>query len=269
MLSEKKAPHRQGEVHYKTLGKGKPVVFVHGFGETGGVWKNQYDACAGYRLIIPDLPGTGKSPLTSDMSMEGLADAVHSIVLHEIESAEKIIMIGHSMGGYITLAYAEKYADRLDGFGLFHSTAFADSEEKKQTRKKGISFIREHGSVEFLRTTIPNLYGPYFKKDKPRMVEQHINDSGVFTPEALVTYYESMMQRPDRTGILQEAKCPVLFIFGRHDTAVPIDDGLKQSHLPNVSYVHILENSGHMGMIEESETSNDILNRYFADLKHP
>jgi len=72
----------------------------------------------------------------------------------------------------------------------------------------------------------------------------------------------SMIQRPDRTEILKQTALPVLFIMGKHDTAVPLEDGLKQCHLPNQSYVHILEQSGHMGMIEEPEISNQILSQY-------
>jgi pimeloyl-ACP methyl ester carboxylesterase len=271
MFSEKTTSHNNKPIHYRVIGGGQPVVLLHGFGETSRIWKNQEDAFPGYKLIIPDLPGTGASEMQDNMSMEGMADAVRAVVKNELNADHKkrIILVGHSMGGYITLAYVDKYPETLIGFSLFHSSAYADSAEKKETRKKGINFIKEHGAIEFIRTTIPNLYGPSAKKDKPRMIEQHINDSADFTPKALITYYESMMERPDRTAILQSANCPVLFIFGKHDNAVPLEDGLKQCHLPNVSYVHILEDAGHMGMVEEAEKSNQILKQYFTDLANP
>lgn len=271
MSSEKTVSHNNKKIHYHVIGEGQPVVFLHGFGETANIWKNQLEVFPRNKLIIPNLPGTGASGMQDDMSMEGLADAVRAVLVHELgsENSDRVIMIGHSMGGYVTLAYVDKYPETLTGFSMFHSSAFADSDEKKETRKKGINFIKEHGAIGFLRTTIPNLYAPVTKKEKPGMIEQHINDSAVFTPEALITYYESMMDRRDRTAILRSAKCPVLFVFGRHDTAVPLEDGLKQSHLPDVSYVHIIENAGHMGMVEDAEETNQILKKYFADLKTP
>jgi pimeloyl-ACP methyl ester carboxylesterase len=166
------------------------------------------------------------------------------------------------MGGYITLAFAEKYPELLRAFGLFHSTAFADSEEKKEIRRKGIGFIREHGALEFLKTATPNLYAPRSKEDHPEWIADHLATVHNFSAENLVHYYMAMIQRPDRTAMLTEAKVPVLFVMGQHDTAVPLADGLKQCYLPQLSYIHILENSGHMGMIEEREATNRILSQF-------
>jgi pimeloyl-ACP methyl ester carboxylesterase len=94
------------------------------------------------------------------------------------------------------------------------------------------------------------------------VLEQHLDGAKRFSPAALTGYYESMMVRPDRTSVLKETALPVLFLLGRHDTAVPIEDGLKQCHLPRLSYIHILENAGHMGMIEEPQTCNRVLNEF-------
>src|SRR5262245_61329765 len=118
------------KIVYRVLGNGKPVMLVHGFGEDSSVWNRKVDFLKNnYQLIIPDLPGSGASELINDMSMEGMAEVLHSII-HE-ENIDKATVIGHSMGGYITLALAETYWNHVNGFGLIHSTAFADSEEKK------------------------------------------------------------------------------------------------------------------------------------------
>jgi pimeloyl-ACP methyl ester carboxylesterase len=86
-----------------------------------------------------------------------------------------------------------------------------------------------------------------------------------FLPQALVSYYEAMMQRPDRTAILSKTAVPVLFIMGKYDAAVPVEDSLKQSHLPRKSYIHVLQNSGHMGMLEEPERCNLILDEFLRE----
>src|SRR5688500_12600466 len=108
MLSEKEASSDDVKVSYRVTGEGEPIVLLHGFGETSEIWKNQFDAFPDHKLIIPSLPGTGPSAPATDMSMEGLAKALHAVIEKEV-GTEKVMLIGHSMGGYITLAYVEKY----------------------------------------------------------------------------------------------------------------------------------------------------------------
>ena len=151
-------------IFYRKTGSGPVVMLLHGFGEDGEIWKEQYNIFPGYTLLVPDLPGSGRSEAVEEMSMEGLAAVVKAIIDKEGGEA---ILIGHSMGGYITLAVVEKYPALLKGFGLFHSSAFADSEEKKETRQKGIRFIQEHSATEFLRTATPNLYAPSTRERHP------------------------------------------------------------------------------------------------------
>lgn len=247
------------------MGNGKPVVFIHGFGEDGDVWKNQVEFLKNtFQLIIPDLPGSGQSEMINDMSIEGMADVIHSII--QEEKLEACPIIGHSMGGYITLAIAEKYPGDLSAFGLFHSTAYADNEEKKIVRRKGIDFIRQHGAFEFLKTTIPNLYSQQSKDEQPELIAEQVSASNNFSREALVSYYEAMLKRPDRTDMLRKATVRVLFIMGKYDMAIPLADSLEQCHLPEKSYIHILNKSGHMGMLEESAASSRILEKFLLEI---
>jgi pimeloyl-ACP methyl ester carboxylesterase len=254
------------KIFYRTTGKGPVVVLLHGFGEDGSIWSNQYDALNDFQLVIPDLPGSGGSDITADMSMEGMAASVDSLLSNI--NIDRCTIIGHSMGGYVTLAFAEKYPGKLNGFGLFHSTAYADSEEKKETRRKGIDFIEKNGAFPFLKTSVPNLYSPDTKKESPGLIEQQIKASTNFSGAALVHYYRSMIERPDRTDVLKNSRMPVLFILGKYDVAVQLKDGLEQCTLPELSYIHILESSGHMGMIEEPKRSNQILINYLKNLDH-
>ena len=255
---------------YRVTGEGPVVVLLHGFAEDGLIWENQYTGIDGYRFLVPDLPGSGQSDLIGDMSMEGLASAVQEMVRAELPSDKqlKISLIGHSMGGYITLAFAEKFPEWLNGFGLFHSTAFADTPEKKEARQKGIEFIQKQGVEAFLQPTIANLYASETRAHRPELLEEHLKRVYNFSDAALVSYYESMMGRPDRTHILKQSKVPVLFILGKWDNAVPVFDGLKQGHLPEICYIHILEHSGHMGMREEKEQSNTFISNYLTNLQN-
>lgn len=257
--------YQHKKIQYRMIGTGKPVLLIHGFGEDSTVWRNQLAHLSTHcQLIIPDLPGSGQSELIDDMSMEGMAEVIHAII-HE-ENIDACPVIGHSMGGYITLALVEKYWNHVSAFGLFHSSAFADTEEKKATRQKGIDFIRQHGAFEFLKTATPNLFAPLTKEERPQLIEEQIATLHNFLPDSLVSYYQAMMARPDRTMELKNAKVPVLFILGKYDVAVPLEDGLKQCYLPEKSYIHILQKSGHMGMLEENDTCNGILEKFLLDI---
>ena len=256
------------KIFYRAFGSGKPVMLVHGFGETGDVWSNQVDFLKDkFQLIVPDLPGSGRSEMIDDMSMEGMAEALKDILDKEVElPGGEVSLVGHSMGGYITLAFVEKYESLLHSFGLFHSTAFPDSEEKKAARQKSIEFIKEHGAFEFLKTSTPNLFAPRSKEKTPDMVNKFVQSLSGFTPEALISYYEAMMKRPDRTQVLKNAKIPLLLVLGQHDTAVPIEDGLKQCSMADKTYFHLLHESGHMGMFEEVDKSNRLLEDFLSEV---
>jgi pimeloyl-ACP methyl ester carboxylesterase len=169
------------------------------------------------------------------------------------------IIIGHSMGGYITLALAAKYPDLLQGFGLFHSTAFADSDEKKTARRRSIEFMQTHGSDEFIRQSTPNLFTEAYRIKNNAILEDMIARYSNFDPLALIAYYEAMIQRPDRTAVLKSFNKPILFIIGKNDKAIPFEDSMKQCHLPQLASVQILEKAAHMGMWEEKEKSSQAL----------
>jgi pimeloyl-ACP methyl ester carboxylesterase len=185
----KEFTYRSATISYRVEGQGKPVILIHGFGEDGEIWNGQAAFLKDYcMLIIPDLPGSGRSTLLSlesevrSLKWEEKNSATpdsrlqtpdfiliddYAACIHELLKYENIsscTMLGHSMGGYITLAFAEKYPSALNAFGLLHSTAFADSEEKKKLRERGIETIEQYGAHAFLKTTIPNLFGKRFKE---------------------------------------------------------------------------------------------------------
>jgi len=242
-----------------------PVILIHGFAEDGSIWDNQAAYVKNtHRLIIPDLPGSGRSSLLpGGTSMEALAGAVKAVL--DAEQIEDCIMIGHSMGGYVTLAFAELYPQMLKAFGLFHSTAYADSEEKKAARRKGMDFIHKNGAAAFIRQSTPNLFSGTSRTGHPEWVTHLIDRYASFDPNALILYYEAMIQRPDRTHVLRQFPGPVLFIMGAEDNAVPLISSLQQSHMPSVSYIHILENTGHMGMMEAPARANLFLEEFLND----
>ena len=183
------------------IGSGTAVVLLHGFAEDGTTWDNLAGPLSTHcRLIIPNLPAS--------TSIEDLATAVKALLDHL--GIDKCIMIGHSMGGYIALAFAEKYPDRLTALGLFHSTAYPDSEEKKAIRRKSIDFIRKNGADLFIRQSTPGLFGQYTHQHHPQLIDAMIDRYATFSPDTLIAWYQAMITRPDDlAGILNRIHAEV------------------------------------------------------------
>ncbi len=262
---DKKIVFKNKSIFYSVSGQGKPVVLIHGVPADGSLWSSQSAFLANhFQLIIPDLPGSGKSELADDVSIDAMADMIKYIL--DTENAGEAVIIGHSMGGYVAVAFADKFPEAVKALGLFHSSAYADSEEKKASRKKNIGFIQKHGSYEFIRQSTPGLFSDDFKTNHKEVVEGIIEKYKNFNPESLAGYQQAMMDRTDRRKVLEQIACPVLFIIGTHDKAIPLEDSMEQCHIPSLSYIHILKNSGHMGMLEEAEKSNGILEQFLKDV---
>lgn len=253
----KKINTPSGVLSYEIEGEGIPVMLVHGFGEDGYVWNEiRTSLSSTYQIIIPHLRGTYLSPindlsLIDNLSMESMAADMLKII--DAEQLDKVIILGHSMGGYITLAFAEKYDERLLAFGLIHSTSYADSEAKKEARLKSVEFLKNNTTKSFLEVATPNLFGTQFKKNHPKKVNELIERASQITEASMMAYLRAMRKRKDRTEILNKTTKSVFFCIGMQDNAVNPEDAILQSKLPVHAHTLILEEAGHQGMMEAPE----------------
>jgi pimeloyl-ACP methyl ester carboxylesterase len=253
----KKIKTAAGSISYEVTGEGLPVMLAHGFGEDGYVWNEIAASLSNeYKIIIPHLSGSYLSPienlsLVDNITMESMAEDLHKIL--EAEKIHQVIMLGHSMGGYITLAFAEKHEERLHAFGLIHSTSYADSEAKKEARLKSIEFLKTHSTQSFLEVATPNLFGEPFKNNHPEKINELIERASQITEASMIAYLRAMRKRKDRTDILKKTTKPVFFCIGMQDNAVSPEDAITQSKIPPHSQTLILEEAGHQGMMEERE----------------
>ena len=247
------------QMSYTKTGAGPAVVLLHGFGEDHNIFKSTVAALEKkYEVYTPDLLGTGMSPVNtfpSNFSIEYVADSTAALIQHE--KIETCILLGHSMGGYVTVAFAKKYPQYLKGFGLLHSTALPDTPIKIENRTRGISFIQKFGAATFLATTAPNLFGSFSQKNHPQLITEFVQSIPAFSNEALTCYYQAMMARPDLTSFLETTSLPVLYILGDQDTPVALEDTLPQTKMPKRAYLYVLENCGHMGMLEQPTNFNN------------
>ncbi len=241
---------------YKVEGTGATLMLVHGFIEDGGMWNEIVKALRKhYCVIVPDLPGFGESPLKDNtptaLSMEFYAEYIHEILKQE--KIKKAIILGHSMGGYVALSFAEKYGQMLSGFGLINSHCYADSDEKKINRKKGIEFIRRNGTEVFVETLYHSIFSEKFIAKNRKLVNSLIAKAMKYEPAAVMLANEAMMNRKDKSEILKKAKVPVLFINGKQDESAPLQHTLKQALLPDIADVHFFDGCKHMSVFEKKK----------------
>lgn len=225
------------------------LVLLHGFCEDLNLWKSFVQHHSQQRVVAIDLPGFGQNqPLTSPITIDQMADQVYETINQQ--NYKKICLVGHSLGGYVALAFADKYPEMLLGVGLFHSTAYADRPEKQENRNKTIAFFEQHGLDPWVHGFVDTLFHPQAKVKVPFDVEYALQTAASTSVSTAIEVTKAMRDRPDRNHVLSNVNFPVMIIAGRNDNAIPIDDVAKQMQLPNQAYNLTLDNCGHMGMFE-------------------
>lgn len=249
-------------IHYSKTGQGEHVILIHGFPNDGSAWNNIVPALAArYHLILPDLPGAGQSPAPeAPLTIALMADAVKEVMKQE--GIEKAVLVGHSMGGYTAMELAVRYPDKVQGLSLVHSLASADTEEKKENRRKAINLMGK-GIAEqemFLKGMSQNLFAASFAQAHPEVVKSVV-DRGMRLPASSLTgFYQAIMDRSDKRDALSTFDFPVQWIIGDEDNATPMKDALQQCHMSRISKVSVYSPCGHMSMDEMPERlSADIL----------
>ncbi|WP_163853859.1 alpha/beta fold hydrolase [Paenibacillus elgii] len=233
---------------YIDRGQGTPVILLHGFCGSLAYYDEVAPLLEGRcRLIIPDLRGHGASDAPEGTyTMEAIADDIAALI--DRLNIGRPVVLGHSLGGYVTLALAEKHEDKLLAFGLLHSTAFPDDEKGKEGRLKAMETIREQGLPVFIEGLIPKLFAPAHLETMPEAVRK-AKEIGLGTSaEGAVRTLEGMRQRPDRNAVLSAAQVPVLLVAGTGDQIIPpqrtfsVDKETFQRSQ--------IDGAGHMSMME-------------------
>ena len=248
-------------LRYQDLGNGPVVILLHGYLETLKLW-NEFtiELSKNYRVIAPDLPGHGKSEITEEVqTMDSMADQLKLTLDHL--GIDKCFIVGHSMGGYVALAFLDKYPEMLSGISLFHSGPYADTQEKKEHRDREIGLIK-HGKKSLV---YHNHIAKTFAKDNiylyPEINEKLIKMCEKSSEYGIIAALEGMKIRPDRSGLLENTKIPVQYIIGKMDNFIPFET-LECIKLPANADIVVLENSGHMGMFEEKARSLEVILRF-------
>jgi len=247
-------------------GQGKCVVFIHGYCESHHIWKVfEHQLAENYKVVLVDLPGHGSSPLSQEtFSIDDIADELHDeLSKHQID---QYFVIGHSLGGYISLALAELYPESISGFGLFSSTTQADDEGKKKVRDKVKLYIEDHGVPNFMESFVPLLFAHNNVARLEKQIAELTRRASLTPPESVIGYAMAMKNRPDRTHILAKTDKPTFIIAGEKDTAIKLEASKQMVDMINHGESIILPGVGHNGFLEnEKDSLNFIvsfLNKY-------
>jgi pimeloyl-ACP methyl ester carboxylesterase len=243
--------------YHRSEGKNNPLVLLHGFMESQKIWNKFFDEIGKKRCVITiDLPGHGQTPQKAEIHTMSLMAECVKFVLDQ-ESIEKATIIGHSMGGYVTLEFAHLFPERTAQFGLFHSQASAETEQGKINRNRAVEALKQN-KKGFISQLIPDLFAPENGKKFHNEIQNLIEIAQTMTVENIIAATLGMRDRHDRLDVLRNAKQPVIFIQGKQDKRFPDEMIFSQIQLCNQAEVLYL-NCGHMGFIECEQETIDFL----------
>ncbi len=251
--------YKNTTVHYTSVGKGNSIVFLHGFLENLTMWNNiTAHFIKSNRIICIDLLGHGKTGnLGYIHTMEEQASLVKFILNHL--KLRKYMIIGHSMGGYTSLAFAELFPQNIKGICLMNSTALPDTIEKQKNRERGIEAVKYNADL-FVKMAIPNLFTEENQIRFDKEIREITKEALQISKQSIIASLEGMKIRKDRTFILRSELFPIMMIISKKDPALDYQSLLDQ--VKNTS-VHVAEfPDGHMSHIENKTALLDSLKKF-------
>lgn len=249
-------------------GSGTPILLIHGFPFTSRMWRPQLAANLGGRVLAPDLPGFGASPAASEPhSVEQLAEACLA-ALDAQGISEPTIVGGLSMGGYIALAFARLYPQRLRGLMLLSTRAGGDSAEAKANRDKAIATAREQGPAPAGEGMYPKLMAPGNYEAMPGVAAELKEIMQGATSEGVVMALTAMRDRPDSTPLLPGIAVPTLIVHGEEDQVIPKSEAEAMAAAIPGSQLHLIPQAGHVPNLEQPDAFNEIVAAFVGKLAH-
>lgn len=251
-----KVLYQSSEIHFTSQGNGEPIVLLHGFLESSNIWNPFVEKWSRIRQVICiDLPGHGQSEVVAKVhTMELLAEVVEHVV-NQL-GLSKIALLGHSMGGYVSLAYLEHYSEKVHKLILLNSIAKADSEERKKTRERAALLVSKNKSA-FISMAINNLLHPdnyeMFKDDLKNMKSQALE----FPSQGIIAALLGMSSRRDRTEVLNNFKGEKFFVAGKDDPILSVE-AVREQSVQTQALLYELP-GGHLSFLESRKGFEQIM----------
>ncbi|MBN2615822.1 MAG: alpha/beta hydrolase [Bacteroidales bacterium] len=258
---EKQLIWREKKLHYALNGWGPAVVLLHPYLASHRVWDSLTEVFKDqFTVVAVDLPGFGQSDVFAEShSMSFMAEAVKAVMDHE--NIVKAVMVGHSMGGYMSLAFAEQFPDRLNGLVLFHSQAAADTPEARENRMRSIEVVK-NGHKNYSNKFLPDLFADENKVVLADQIQSLCKEAENISPEGIIAVLRGMAERKDYRLLLKRLNIPVLFVAGKNDPRIPLDVITQQMQMPRDSEAILIDNVGHMGQFEAPDKIFPVLESF-------
>lgn len=249
------------QVAFSDSGKGRVLVLLHGFLGAKELWNSTISSLSRtYRVIAIDLPGHGATPCIGYAhNMELMAKCVKAVM--DQLKLKRYVIIGHSMGGYVALAFADLFPDHLRGLGLYHSTAYPDSEEKKENRLRAIEVVKANRKV-YTTQTIRSLFAQKNLKYLKEEIKFANSFASRMSKQGIIAALYGMRDRKGRDLILGLVEYPILMVIGEHDAVLPYAQLLEQAEAIKNKHLLFLEHDGHFGFLESPRESNKAIRKF-------
>ena len=243
-----------------------PVVLLHAFPLSAAMWRPQVDALSpDWRVITPDLPGFGSSAESAVATMSEMAE--HVLRVLDSMGAERAVIGGLSMGGYVTLALHRMAPHRFEAMMLADTRATADNETQKDARRKMIATVRADGATAVADEMLPKLLGKTSQKHKPELSAQVRGIIESASPAAIAAAAEAMMHRPDSTSMLSSVAVPALIVCGEEDVLTPPADAHALNQHIRGSRLELLPEAGHLSNLEAPAAFTKALRGFLTTLR--
>jgi pimeloyl-ACP methyl ester carboxylesterase len=242
------------------VGGGQPLVFLHGFPFSRGVWQKQIDAFqSSHRVIAPDLPGFGESPpRPGPITMAQYAANLRALL--QGLGTGPVVLIGHSMGGYVALAFALQFPEVLRGLVLVSTRAGRDSDEAAAGRRALAGKVKAEGVQVVVDAMAPKMLATGDRD--PRGVEQVRGLMSGTSPEGAIASLLGMAERPDTTALLGRIAAPTLVITGAEDRLIPPAESDKLAQAIRGAQLHLIPRAGHLVAFEQPDAFNRALREW-------
>jgi len=252
---------KNGTITFSDTGKGRVVVLLHGFLGSHQIWESTIQSLSkSFRVIAIDLPGHGGTDCFGYVHTTELTAKCVKAVTDSLRF-KKYVIIGHSMGGYAALAFADMFPDNLRGLCLYHSTAYADSEDKKRDRTRSIKVVKANHKI-YTTEVIKNLFATKNYRYLKEEIAFAQKIAATVSKQSIIASLEGMKDRPNRDIILGMAHYPIMMVIGELDNVLAPQQLLEQSELIKDKHILYLEHDGHMGFLESSRVSNASLKKF-------
>ena len=249
--------YKNSQISFSSTGKGSAVVLLHGFLENSSMWNEVAEKMRKHhRVICIDLLGHGQSECVGYIhSMEMMAEAVEAVLKHL--RIRKSILVGHSLGGYVALAFAEKHPEKIKSLCLMNSTSKADDEERKMLRTRANKMVQTNFEA-MVRMSFSNLFSVSSRTLYKAEMDSAITEALKTSIQGYMAGQEGMKLRPNRAAVLVHSSFKKLYIIGKEDPVLDSEELIEEAIKNNAEYI-VLPN-GHMSHIENKKPLIEALN---------